>query len=126
MIVISAPSIRHSWSLISGHRKKHNRPKNMFMQKRRTESQWVRSILAFPMAMMLAGHSSVSAQAQQPEHATKTVFDAQLRAHVKHIVVIYQENWSFDSLYGQFPGVNGLQNGFDTLPQLDQTSGYAN
>ena len=23
---------------------------------------------------------------------------------IKHIIVIYQENWSFDSLYGQFPG----------------------
>ncbi|HKD51650.1 MAG TPA: acid phosphatase [Candidatus Acidoferrum sp.] len=27
---------------------------------------------------------------------------------IKHIVVIYQENWSFDSLYGLFPGANGL------------------
>jgi phospholipase C len=27
---------------------------------------------------------------------------------VKHIVVIYQENWSFDGLYGSFPGANGL------------------
>jgi len=33
--------------------------------------------------------------------------DPKLR-HVKHIVVIYQENWSFDSLYGLFPGANGL------------------
>jgi phospholipase C len=53
-------------------------------------------------------------------------FDAQLKQNVKHIVVIYQENWSFDSLYGQFPGVNGLQNAFDTLPQLDKTGGYSN
>jgi acid phosphatase len=27
---------------------------------------------------------------------------------INHIVVIYQENWSFDSLYGKFPGANGL------------------
>ena len=33
--------------------------------------------------------------------------DPELR-HIKHIVVIYQENWSFDSLYGLFPGANGL------------------
>jgi phospholipase C len=45
---------------------------------------------------------------------------------IRHIVVIYQENWSFDSLYGQFPGVDGLQNGFDTLPQLDKSTGYTN
>jgi phospholipase C len=38
---------------------------------------------------------------------------------IKHIIVIYQENWSFDSLYGQFPGADGLANSFDTIPQLD-------
>jgi acid phosphatase len=37
---------------------------------------------------------------------------------IKHIIVIYQENWSFDSLYGQFPGADGYANSFDTLPQL--------
>src|ERR1700704_5213357 len=39
---------------------------------------------------------------------------------IKHIIVIYQENWSFDSLYGQFPGVDGYANSFDTLPQVDR------
>ena len=29
---------------------------------------------------------------------------------VKHVIVIYQENWSFDSLYGKFAGANGLAN----------------
>jgi phospholipase C len=38
---------------------------------------------------------------------------------IKHIIVIYQENWSFDSLYGQFPGADGYAYSFDTLPQLD-------
>ena len=38
---------------------------------------------------------------------------------IKHIIVIYQENWSFDALYGQFPGANGYANSFDTFPQLD-------
>jgi phospholipase C len=50
--------------------------------------------------------------------------DGRLHERIKHIVVIYQENWSFDSLYGQFPGVNGLQNGFDNLPQFDKATGY--
>jgi phospholipase C len=27
---------------------------------------------------------------------------------VQHIVVIYQENWSFDALYGTFPGATGV------------------
>ncbi len=30
------------------------------------------------------------------------------QSHIDHIVVIYQENWSFDSLYGHFPGADGL------------------
>ena len=31
-------------------------------------------------------------------------------AKIRHIVVIYEENWSFDSLYGHFPGANGIAN----------------
>ena len=27
---------------------------------------------------------------------------------IAHLVVIFQENWSFDALYGSFPGANGL------------------
>jgi len=42
--------------------------------------------------------------------------------HLKHIIVIYQENWSFDSLYGLFPGANGLANSFGQIPQLDRTA----
>jgi phospholipase C len=30
-------------------------------------------------------------------------------AHIEHLVVIYQENRSFDNLYGTFPGANGLK-----------------
>jgi hypothetical protein len=41
---------------------------------------------------------------------------------LRHIIVIYQENWSFDSLYGQFPGANGLEHGFDTLSQYDKST----
>src|SRR5437016_9700647 len=43
---------------------------------------------------------------------------------LRHIIVIYQENWSFDSLYGQFPGANGLEQGFDTLSQYDKSTNY--
>jgi phospholipase C len=38
---------------------------------------------------------------------------------IKHIIVIFQENWSFDGLYGRFPGANGYAKSFETLPQLD-------
>ena len=39
---------------------------------------------------------------------------------LNHIVVIYQENWSFDSLYGKFPGANGLANAGPTMQQVDK------
>ena len=29
---------------------------------------------------------------------------------IQHVIVIYQENWSFDGLYGKLPGANGLNN----------------
>jgi phospholipase C len=44
---------------------------------------------------------------------------------INHVIVIYQENWSFDSLYGQFPGADGYASGFDTLPQLDGADAYS-
>jgi phospholipase C len=47
---------------------------------------------------------------------------AQLRAKVKHIVVVYQENWSFDALYGHFPGANGIANASPaSLRQVDKS-----
>jgi phospholipase C len=44
-------------------------------------------------------------------------------AKIDHFVIIYQENWSFDSLYGEFPGTNGLNNATlaGTIPQVDQS-----
>jgi phospholipase C len=43
---------------------------------------------------------------------------------IDHIVVVYQENWSFDALYGSFPGANGIANASATsLNQLDRLTG---
>lgn len=39
---------------------------------------------------------------------------------IGHIVVIYQENWSFDSLYGYFPGANGIANAGAAIRQVDK------
>ena len=45
-----------------------------------------------------------------------------LRAGVKHIIIIYQENWSFDALYGRFPGANGISNASpEALAQRDRS-----
>jgi phospholipase C len=38
---------------------------------------------------------------------------------LKHIVVIYLENHSFDNLYGEFPGANGLANAGAKATQVD-------
>src|SRR5205807_1644718 len=40
---------------------------------------------------------------------------------INHVIVIYQENWSFDGLYGTFPGANGVANAGPTLRQVDKT-----
>lgn len=77
------------------------------------------SILA---ALSLAGAVSANAQIKK----------------VKHVVVIYMENHSFDNLWGQFPGANGLDkakkenivqvdaNGkvFETLPPIPRSSAF--
>ncbi|MFD2871833.1 alkaline phosphatase family protein [Mucilaginibacter ximonensis] len=73
-------------------------------------------------ALSLAGAVSANAQIKK----------------VKHVVVIYMENHSFDNLWGQFPGANGLDkakkenivqvdaNGkvFETLPPIPRSSAF--
>src|SRR5215472_8823539 len=65
---------------------------------------------------LLTGISPALADGKDTAHGQE--IDSKLR-RIGHIIVIYQENWSFDSLYGQFPGANGYALGFDTLPQYD-------
>lgn len=40
---------------------------------------------------------------------------------IEHIVVLYLENRSFDHLYGNFPGANGLANAGDAAIQVDSS-----
>ena len=42
-------------------------------------------------------------------------------ANLNHIVVIVLENWSFDSLYAEFPGATGLAQAQAAAPQVDAT-----
>lgn len=42
------------------------------------------------------------------DDADQQTLVANLRAHVKHVFVIYQENRSFDSYFGTFPGTDNL------------------
>ena len=57
--------------------------------------------------------------------AAQQSFDTQFKRNINHIIVIYQENWSFDALYGHMMGVNGLADSFNTMPQLDKTVSYS-
>src|SRR5262249_52796820 len=40
-----------------------------------------------------------------------------------HVVVIYLENWSFDSLYGSYPGTENLSSPTAHVAQIDNTTG---
>ena len=40
-------------------------------------------------------------------------------AKIGHIVVIFEENRSFDNFFGKFPGANGLANASETAIQID-------
>src|SRR5262249_4462572 len=43
-------------------------------------------------------------------------------APINHVIVIYEENHSFDNLYGQFPDANGLANATAaTMTQMDKS-----
>jgi acid phosphatase len=42
-------------------------------------------------------------------------------ASIDHWIVIYQENWSFDALYGKFPNADGLTHAGPTTPQVDRS-----
>src|SRR5229473_3151602 len=67
--------------------------------------------IALAFAMILA--MSVGTQVPATAQAGKTP--------LKHIIVVFLENWSFDSLYGMFPGANGLNNAANAAPQVDKT-----
>src|SRR5580693_2502451 len=44
-------------------------------------------------------------------------------SQVNHVVVIFLENWSFDSLYAEFQGADGLAGALAAPPQVDPTTG---
>ena len=39
---------------------------------------------------------------------------------INHVIVIVLENWSFDGLYGSFPGADGLAQAGDAVKQVDK------
>ena len=61
--------------------------------------------------MMPAGAAVGTRSAVPPAHhlsARQKMMLAQLQSKVKYVFVFYQENRSFDSMFGTFPGANGI------------------
>src|SRR2546423_1679821 len=71
-------------------------------------------------AIFLALAASVLLPVMAPVPAAAAT-GADVLSRVQHLVVIYQENWSFDSLYGKFPGANGIAGAGATARQVDAT-----
>lgn len=57
---------------------------------------------------VLAAAAPAPSQTTASSQGSHAAFIASLRAHVKHVFVIYQENRSFDSYFGTFPGAENL------------------
>jgi acid phosphatase len=66
------------------------------------------AVLAVAMAALVSCSSSSVPSATSGGGNTNTSSQvAALQSKIQHIIVIYQENWSFDSLYSKYPGANG-------------------
>ena len=63
------------------------------------------SLLALGFSAWVLSVGSTWAQPFSPATSASNEFSA-----LDHFIVIYQENWSFDALYGFFPGANGISN----------------
>jgi phospholipase C len=62
-------------------------------------------LLAFALAAPAQAHRPTS---HHPAPESHDQLVANLRAHIHHVFVIYQENRSFDSYFGSFPGADNL------------------
>lgn len=67
-----------------------------------------RLLLCFVPALAWAGAPAPQHSKSTARAAARRQLVANLRAHIKHVFVIYQENRSFDSYFGSFPGTDNL------------------
>ena len=65
-------------------------------------------VTALTLVVVLCAPSSSRAQQVKAPAPSRDQIIAALRAHVHHVFVIYQENRSFDSYFGTFPGADNL------------------
>ena len=71
----------------------------------------------FRMQTLIVAIAGALLLGAMPAHAGEDG-DAEL-ARIQHVIVIYQENWSFDALYGHFPGANGIAHAQSSFRQVD-------
>jgi len=91
----------------------HRKSKNLMA--RTTE---VLCAIAITVAMVSCGTPPAPKPAQENVAAPSDL------KKIEHVIVIYQENWSFDSLYGLFPGANGISRSSRvSLAQRDRLTG---
>ncbi|HEX4000291.1 MAG TPA: alkaline phosphatase family protein [Pirellulales bacterium] len=78
-----------------------------------------RALAAFALSVCIAICNTSAAMGAAPDANSPQRLE-QFRRRVSHIIVIYQENWSFDGLYGKFPGADGLADAGKAATQLDK------
>src|SRR6266496_376156 len=109
-IFLEAPSVSHHCRGAPMHR--HPR-------------QWL-----FPLACALTSLVLTACRPDEPaapapslsaERLNPDAPAARIPARLQHLVVIYLENRSFDNLYGEFAGADGLSNAAATSTQVDAT-----
>jgi phospholipase C len=74
---------------------------------RTTRRRQLLGAVAALLAIVAAVGAAGSAAKDKP-HAARPMSPANHLAQIKHVVVIYEENHSFDNLYGGWEGVDGL------------------
>jgi phospholipase C len=82
-----------------------------------------------PLACTLASLALIGCQREQAtapaalsaERRSAGEEDSRIPRRLQHLVVIYLENHSFDNLYGEFAGADGLTNAAGTATQVDAT-----
>lgn len=72
--------------------------------------RWNATRIAAVAALALGVSTAAKAQAQGPQGLDR----------ISHILVLYMENRSFDNIFGEFPGANGLANAGEAAVQRDR------
>ncbi len=97
----------------------HSVPKQIRMQRRRPSRTGAISACLFGVLLLFASACSSSS-------STNSTFQQEPGiSKIKHIIVIMQENRSFDSYFGTYPGANGIpmQNGTPSVCINDSQTG---